>query len=107
MSLKELRHFDIYKPDDMSHYCEIQCRWLHTEKHLLCHRNGKEREITEKELIDDICKCHNGERFRVFYVLKYPKQVESYRKKSLERVKQMYSWEKVTSDYEKLFKRMV
>lgn len=75
MSLKELRHFDIYKPDDMSHYCEIQCRWLHTEKHLLCHRNGKEREITEKELIDDICKCHNGERFRVFYVLKYPKRV--------------------------------
>ena len=75
MSLQELRYFDIYKPIDLMHYNSIQCLWLYTEKHLLDRRDGTYREATEEELINDINKFHNGERFRVFYVLTFPYMV--------------------------------
>ena len=78
MSLEELRSFDVYVPKYMQHYTDIQCTWLCTEKHLLQNRDGCCREVSEAELIEDIDKCHNGERFRVFYVLKYPNMVERY-----------------------------
>lgn len=75
MSLQELKSFDIYKPNNLTHYNNIQCKWLYVEKHLIGHRNGTFKEVSEEELIDDLYKCNNGERFRVFYVLKYPNMV--------------------------------
>ena len=74
MSLEEMKSFDVYKARYMKHYIDIQKEWLGTEKHVLQTRNG--RDISEDELIEDLSKCHNGERFRVFYVLKYPEMVD-------------------------------
>jgi hypothetical protein len=77
MSLKEMQTFDVYHPKYMQHYKDIQLTWLNTEKHLLYERPCNEHhEVPEELLIEDFEKCHNGERFRVFYVLKYPEMVE-------------------------------
>ena len=76
MSLEELREFDIYKAKDMTHYCWIQGLWLTAEKFLISQRFNPPREVSESELINDMMLHNNGERFRVFYVLKYPENVE-------------------------------
>jgi hypothetical protein len=76
MSLEELREFDIYKAKSLKHYNDMQCTWLHTERHLIGHREGHKDEVSVEELIEDIHLHNNGERFRVFYVLKYPTRVE-------------------------------
>ena len=44
---------------------------------------------------------------KIQYFLVHPDRVRAYRKKALKRVRAKYSWEKVTSDYEALFKKMV
>ncbi|MFO7888940.1 MAG: glycosyltransferase [bacterium] len=44
---------------------------------------------------------------RMDYVLAHPQDVAEYRRKAQERVQKMFTWEKVTSDYENLFRRMV
>lgn len=77
MNITEMRSFDVYKPTCMKHYTNIQISWLTTEKYLLFNRpcNCK-HEVPEELLIEDFEKCHNGERFRTFYVLKFPSMVE-------------------------------
>ena len=40
------------------------------------------------------------------YLLDHPQAVDSFRKKVVRRVHENYSWDRVTSDYEKLFARM-
>lgn len=76
MTLEEMRSFDAYTPIYKQHYKDIQMSWLSTEKHLLYERPcNLHREVPEDLLIEDFEKCHNGERFRVFYVLKYPNMV--------------------------------
>jgi len=75
MSLDELNSFNIYTPKDLLHYGKIQISWLQTEKHLIKNREGHDGEVSEEELISDMLHYHNGERFRVFYVLKYPNMV--------------------------------
>jgi hypothetical protein len=78
MSLEELRSFDIYGPRDVRHYNNIQLTWLTTEKHFIQNRAGHIGEVSNAELLEDIDKYHNAERFRVFYVLKYPNMVKRY-----------------------------
>ena len=75
MSINEMKTFDVYTPTYRKHYDDIQISWLNTEKHLLQNR-GEKRIISEDELIEDFEKCHNGLRFRVFYVLKFPSMVK-------------------------------
>lgn len=75
MSLIELKNFDIYKPIDFKHYHSIQINWINTERYLISHRDGFYKEISEEELIQDMEKNNNPQRFRVFYVLKYPSMV--------------------------------
>lgn len=77
MSVEEMRAFDVYTPIYKQHYIDIQLGWLTTEKHLLYERPCNcHNEVPEELLIEDFEKCHNGERFRVFYVLKYPAMVK-------------------------------
>lgn len=77
MCIEEMKAFDVYTPIYKQHYTDIQLGWLTTEKHLLYNRpcNCK-HEVPEELLIEDFEKCHNGERFKVFYVLKYPAMVK-------------------------------
>lgn len=77
MSLEEMHSFDVYTPIYKKHYMDIQMTWLNTEKYLLFNRpcNCK-NEVPEELLIEDFEKNHNGERFKVFYVLKYPAMVK-------------------------------
>ena len=75
MNLKELRSFDIYKPNDLQHYLNRQKDWLNEEKHLIGHRLGHNRKVNDTELLNDFEHYHNGERFRVFYVFKFPDKV--------------------------------
>jgi len=44
---------------------------------------------------------------KIQYLCDNPDVVEKYRESARERVQERYSWEKVTRDYEKLFKKMV
>ena len=41
------------------------------------------------------------------YLLSHPEIVERYRAKVIERVRRRYSWEKITKDYEKLFRFVI
>ena len=50
-----------------------------SEIYLIAHRGEKNREVSdvsEEELVEDIKKAHNAERFRVWYVLKFPHMVK-------------------------------
>ena len=73
MSLIEMKGFDVYKPKYMKHYTDIQMKWLGTEKHILESCTG--RSGSGGEFIEDLRKHNNAERFRAFYVLKYPDMV--------------------------------
>ncbi len=76
MSVDELRAFDVYRPIYFRHYADIQCGWLEAERHLIGNRPDRCCcDVSEEELIEDINLCNNGERFRAFYVLKYPSMV--------------------------------
>ena len=77
MCVEEMRSFDVYAPKYMKHYTDVQVSWLNAEKHLLKNRPCNcQKEVPEELLIEDFEKCHNGERFKVFYVLKYPSMVK-------------------------------
>lgn len=76
MSHEELREFDVYCPKNLKHYNTIQTEWIKTERYLIEHRGGNWHDVSEIELIDDMTNHRNGERFRVFYVLKYPALVK-------------------------------
>jgi glycosyltransferase involved in cell wall biosynthesis len=41
------------------------------------------------------------------YVLAHPRQVKDFGNKAQERITRLFTWEKVTSDYERLFTRIV
>lgn len=76
MCIEEMRSFDVYSPIDFKHYTKVQISWLRSEKHLLLNRPCNcQKEVPEELLIEDFDKCHNGERCKVFYVLKYPSMV--------------------------------
>lgn len=80
MTIEEMREYDVYAPTNMRHYTDIQLSWLNTEKDLLRNRPCNcNKEVPEELLIEDFEKCHNGERFRVFYVKKYPSLVRRIR----------------------------
>ncbi len=52
-------------------------------------------------------KTGNGELVeKMQYLLDHPKEVQNLGKKAVERIEKNYSWEKVTSEYEALFKRL-
>jgi hypothetical protein len=58
---------------DMHHYNSLQRSWLEYEGKLLTWEFG--RKPTTRELFEDFKKHRNGQRFRVFYCLKFPEKV--------------------------------
>jgi len=80
MSLDEMKEYDQYVPRDMGHFTQMQNEWLGTEMHLIVHRPNSGPSLTQDELrlllVDDFNACHNGERFKVFYCLKFPNRVK-------------------------------
>jgi hypothetical protein len=77
MSLSELRSFDCYKPSNLKHYVEKQQEWLEEEAYLIGKRLGHNRKVSNEDLLADFEKHHNGERLRVWYVLRFPGLVEN------------------------------
>ena len=73
MDVDEMKSFDAMVPNEQEHYMRNQREWIQTERFLIGQRNGC--EASSKDLLDDFEKCHNGERFRVFYCLKFPHMV--------------------------------
>ncbi|MEJ2629234.1 MAG: glycosyltransferase, partial [bacterium] len=41
------------------------------------------------------------------YILAHPRQVKEYGQKAQERISRLFTWKRVTSDYERLFTRIV
>jgi len=79
MSLEEMTEFSQYIPMSLRHYNSIQMEWLRKERYLIAHRENQCRDISdvsELELLEDLKKNHNAERFRVWYVLKFPHMVK-------------------------------
>ena len=77
MNCDEMKSFDCYVPKDMRHYLRKQTEWISTERNLIGSRKGCScYEINDEELLEDFNRCHNGERFKVFYCLKFPELVE-------------------------------
>lgn len=59
---------------DLKHYMKLQIKWMEEERYFLgtrVHHNP-----TDEELIEDWILHKNPQRFRAFYVLKYPEKVE-------------------------------
>ncbi|GEM_PF-6409096 len=85
MSLLEMDSFKCYRPRYLEHYNRKQNDWLAREMHLIRARPGHPDNLShdalQQELVDDMVASHNGQRFKVWYVLKYPGFVERIEKK--------------------------
>ncbi len=71
-----LAHFDQYVPINAAEqkaYELAQVRWLKDAEYLLGCRLG--RSPTHKELFGDFMRNRTGQRFRAYYVLKYPQRI--------------------------------
>ena len=75
MSIQELKIFDLYGPLDFCHYVGLEKEWLETARYLIARREGHSSEVSDYELLKDIGENHLGERFRAWYVLKFPEKV--------------------------------
>lgn len=75
LSYDELnRYTKQYTPTDLSHYLRIQTRWLiDTEYYCGINLNKPPSDI---DVLKEWSESHNAERFRAFYVLKFPEKVE-------------------------------
>jgi len=74
LSLEELNYFGEYSPKDLKYYNSEQNNWLAKEKYLIAARKGSP-EVSPLELVEDIQRNHNPERYRAYFVLKYPNKV--------------------------------
>ena len=76
MSDEKLRRADQFVPRDEHQerfYQAVQSEWLKGEQYLLGTRLG--RSPTERELFVDFMNNHNGQRFRTFFLMKYPERM--------------------------------
>ena len=74
MTPQELRVFDSYGPIDFSHYVGLEKEWLERAEYLIAHRLGHSLEVSDSELLEDVKENHLAERFRAWYVLKFPER---------------------------------
>lgn len=76
MTSEELRRCDRWGPrkGKLKHYLQIESDWLKMEIFFLEKRLG--REPTECEVLEDIDKTGIYHRFRAFYLMKYPENVD-------------------------------
>jgi hypothetical protein len=82
MSAQRLRSFDAYIPInaiEQRNYYRAQTEWIAHEQYLLTRRLG--RTPTHAELSADFIHAQNGQRFRAYYVLKYPERMKCEQRK--------------------------
>jgi len=82
LSLTEIKEYTKYTPIDIKHYAEIQKHWIEVEIYYLAQKLG--REPSDEELIGDFEETHNPERYRAFYVLKFPEKIKIPNEKMLQ-----------------------
>lgn len=70
-SLRE--KFDDMIKLDYGHYHGLQIAWIQRENHLLERKYG--RKVTTSEFTADFWKNTNGDRFKIYYCLKYSTKV--------------------------------
>lgn len=73
MSDAKLKRADRFMPLDEEQqrfYQAVQAEWLKGEQYLLGTRLG--RSPTQRELFVDFMNNHNGQRFRAYFLMKYP-----------------------------------
>lgn len=63
-----------FKPTDFKHYMDLQIKWISEEKYFLGESLNKNPD--DNELISAWINHNNSQRFRAFYVLRYPDKVE-------------------------------
>ena len=68
------KEYDCYRPTDMQHYLSLEREWLQKEKYFLGIKEHHNPLI--QEFLEDISKSHIGEKFKAFYVEKFPEKVE-------------------------------
>ena len=66
--------YDPMRRADPHHYNTLERYWLEHEEIALKKRLG--REPTAREFAEDFEENKNGERFKIFYCLKFPEKVE-------------------------------
>lgn len=77
LSYSDLMYYTkFFRMVDLKHYLSIQLKWLEEEKYLLGTKIHK--SPNDIELISDWNKHHNSERYRAYYVLRYPEKVEKF-----------------------------
>jgi len=90
MSLDEMESFKCYRPKNLDHYNRKQNEWLSRELDLIIHRPGHPENLShdelQRELTEDMIAHHNGQRFKIFYFLKYPGLVERIDQPALKKV---------------------
>ena len=78
MSREEMEAWDkAYVQTDLRHYNHIQIGWLETEMELIAGRPGHGPEVSQEELLDDVRKCNNCLRYKVWYCLNFPSKVKN------------------------------
>lgn len=74
LSDTRLRHYSFcYYMNDLRHYLKIQCGWIETERYFL--GMELEKRPTELEVISAWETHRNAERFKAYYVMRYPEKV--------------------------------
>lgn len=63
-----------YSVKNLKHYMALQVKWVEEERYFVGQKLG--HNPTDIELLNDWVKHKNPQRFRAFYVLKYPKKVK-------------------------------
>jgi hypothetical protein len=66
-----------YAMKNLNHYLTLQSKWMEEERYLL--GTVINHNPSEIELLDAWETHYNAERFRAFYVLRYPENVEKIR----------------------------
>jgi len=77
MSPQQLKRFDCYVPIDAAArhaYDAAQMEWIRGGHYLLSTRLG--RSPTQAEVSADFNAHRNGQRFRAYYVMKYPQRMK-------------------------------
>ncbi|HLD98053.1 MAG TPA: hypothetical protein VI815_01890 [Candidatus Nanoarchaeia archaeon] len=75
MNEEELKEYDVYRPIDMAFYTSEQNKWIAKEKWLVGTRIGIDPQATPEELIEDFLSNHIPQKYKAYFVLKYPDMV--------------------------------
>jgi predicted TIM-barrel fold metal-dependent hydrolase len=78
--LEELDYYDQYKPVNLKHYVTVEKSWLKREMRYLQQRIC--RIPTTKDKVQYILEQHASKKFRAYYALRFPENVNFVDKES-------------------------